>query len=405
MSKTFILTKIKPSALRSPRCHLIFFLILACSLGSCSPAGEATFDETIEPSMIRTVAISDPKEALTFVRTELYGKQRVIAVHQYKDGIVEGIDLSALLNREVDDPIPLFLAEGYDTLSKVIAGAASNSQIKVPSDQLIIPVDLKDHHMATATNFRMHADETTVEQGPFLFPKLVKPTGSYDPVHAGDALLDYEVELAWVPLEPIVKGSTPKYMGLILCNDFTDRETLLRHIEVRNIASGKGFTTGKSFPSYLPVGNLFVIPRDFRTFVAKIELRLYVNYALRQRSMVNQMIWNIDQIIAEIWARRNVSWQHRDQMVSLLEEAEFISDRVLIMSGTPHGTVFRGVGAGPRISGFFAWLLGGWRDSIATHAIEAYIDNARATEIYLQPEDQVLIYADYMGVIHNNVIW
>jgi len=404
MPKAFILTKIKDSILRSPRCRLIFCLILACPSVSCSPVGEANFDETIEPNKIRTVAISDPDQALTFVRIERYGKKRVIAVRQYRDGIVEGIDLSALLNREVDDPIQLFLAEGYDTLSKVIAGAASNCQIKVPLDKLILPVDLKDHHIATGMNFRKHADETTVEQGPFLFPKLVKPTGPYSPVNAGAALLDYEVEIAWVPLRPIMKGSTPKYMGLILCNDFTDRETLLRHIEVGNIESGKGFTTGKSFSNYLPVGNLFVIPRDFRAFVAKIELRLYVNYALRQRSMVNEMIWNIDQIIAEIWARRGAIWQHQDQMVSLFEEAEFISDRVLIMSGTPQGTVFRGVGAGPRISGFFTWLLGGWRDSIATHAIEVYIDNAQAAEIYLQPGDQILIYVDFMGMLHNNVI-
>ena len=391
--------------LRSPRCRLIFCLILVCPLGFCSPAGEAAFNETIEPTTIRTVPISDPDQALTFVRIQRYGKRKVIAVRQYKDSIIEGIDLSTLLNREVDDPIELFLAKGYDTLRKVIAGAASNSQIKIPTDQLIIPVDLKDHHIATGTNFREHADETTVEHGPFLFPKLVKPTGPYDPVHAGEALLDYEVELAWVPLEPIVKGSPPNYMGLILCNDFTDRKTLLRHIDVENIKSGKGFTTGKSFPGYLPVGNLFVIPRDFRAFVAKIELQLYVNYALRQRSMVNNMIWNIDQIIAEIWARRGATWQHQDQTVSLFEEAGSISDRVLIMSGTPQGTVFRGVGAEPKISGFFAWLLGGWDDSIATHVIEDYIDDARATEIYLQPEDQVSIYADYMGVIHNNVIW
>ena len=404
MQKTFPLTKIKHFISRSRRCGLIFCLMLVCPLGFGSPDAEAASGETIEPNKIQTVAIADPNQALTFVRIESNGRRRVLAVQQYQEGFVEGIDLSTLLNREVDDPIQLFLAEGYETLSKVIAGAKSNSHIKVPSDQLIIPVDLKDHHIATGTNFRRHAKETTVEHGPFLFPKLVNPTGPYDAVHAGDALLDYEVELAWVPLEPIVKGSTPNYMGLILCNDFTDRQTLLRHIDVENITSGKGFTTGKSFPGYLPVGNLFVIPRDFRTFAAKIGLQLYVNYALRQRSMVNNMIWNVDQIIAEIWARRGATWQHRDQTVSLLGGAEFISDRVLIMSGTPHGTVFRGVGTEPKISGFFDWLLGGWDDSIATHVIEAYIDDARSDQIYLQPGDQVLIYVDYMGVIQTKVI-
>ena len=62
---------------RGPRCCLLFCLILACLSAYCGPVGEATFDETIEPDKIHTVEISDPDQALTFVRIERYGKKRV----------------------------------------------------------------------------------------------------------------------------------------------------------------------------------------------------------------------------------------------------------------------------------------------------------------------------------------
>jgi 2-keto-4-pentenoate hydratase/2-oxohepta-3-ene-1,7-dioic acid hydratase in catechol pathway len=174
-------------------------------------------------------------------------------------------------------------------------------------------------------------------------------------------------------------------------------------VDVGDVESGKGFTTGKSFPGYLPVGDLFVIPRDFRAFAAKLELRLYVNYRLRQQSMAREMIWGIDELLAQAWARRTLSWEHRGQQVSLLGESEFVADRILIMSGTPHGTVFRGVGNRHKISGLLAWLLGGWGSSIPTHAISAYVDDARSAGAYLQPGDQVTSHVDYLGAIRNRV--
>jgi 2-keto-4-pentenoate hydratase/2-oxohepta-3-ene-1,7-dioic acid hydratase in catechol pathway len=378
-------------------------VVLTALLGACGFAWEPVFDVEIEPSELGGVAISDPEDALTFARVGADGARRVIAVTRYQAGSVEGVDLTASLGRPVTDPIRVFLEEGYDRLRAEVSQLAPRARVSVRAEELVIPADLRNHHITAGMNFPEHAGETSVEHGPFLFPKIVEPTGPRSPVSVGAALLDYEAELAWVVLEPLSEGSTPGFMGLVLCNDYTDRAALLRGVDVGDVASGRGFTTGKSAPGYLPVGNLFVVPRDFRAFVSEIELRLYVNHRLRQRSMASEMVWDIDRILAETWARSSLRWEHGGQEVSLLARTGLLPGRTLLMSGTPHGTVFRGVGTRQKLSGLLAWLLGGWGESIPNHAVSAYIEDARSASVYLQPGDRVAIHVDYLGVIRNEV--
>jgi 2-keto-4-pentenoate hydratase/2-oxohepta-3-ene-1,7-dioic acid hydratase in catechol pathway len=372
-------------------------------LGACSFAWEPAFDEAVEPSELGSVAISDPEVALTFARIGPDGARRVIAVTRYQAGSVEGVDLSASLGRRVSDPVRIFLEVGYEPLRSAVSQSPAGARVSVAAEELVIPLDLRDHHVAVGTNFPEHAGEASVEQGPFLFAKLVSPTGPYSPVSAGNALLDYEVELAWVSLEPLSEGASPEFMALVLCNDYTDREALLRHIDVDDVASGRGFTTGKSFPGFLPTGNLLVIPRDHRAFARKLELRLFVNHRLRQRSMAGEMIWDIDEILSQTWARRSLRFEHRGREVPLLPEPGAVPERTLILSGTPHGTVFQGITTGQKLSGVLGWLLGGWAESIPDHAISAYTEDARAAGIYLQPGDRVAVHVDYLGVIRNEV--
>jgi 2-keto-4-pentenoate hydratase/2-oxohepta-3-ene-1,7-dioic acid hydratase in catechol pathway len=378
-------------------------LVLAALLGACGFAWEPAFDVEVEPGELGGVAISHLEDALTFARVGANGARRVIAVTRYRAGGVEGVDLTASLGRPVTDPIRVFLEEGYDRLRAEVSQATPRARVSVRAEELVIPSDLRDHHIAAGINFPEHAGETSVEHGPFLFPKLVEPTGPRSPVSVGTALLDYEAELAWVALEPLSEDSNPEFMGLVLCNDYTDRAALLRGVDVGDVASGKGFTSGKSAPGYLPVGNLFVIPRDYRTFAAKIELRLYVNHRLRQRSMASEMVWDIDRILAETWARSSLRWEHGDQEVALLARTGLLADRTLLMSGTPHGTVFQGIGTRQKLSGLLAWLLGGWGESIPNHAVSAYIEDARSAGVFLQTGDQVAIHVDYLGVIRNEV--
>lgn len=351
-----------------------------------------------------SVAIAPREEALTFARVDSGGGPRVVAVTAYAGGEVEGVDLTVLLGRPVDDPIAVLGEEGWDGLRARLDGAPAGAAVRVQAAELLAPVDLGGHHVAVGTNYPEHAGEASVEEGPFLFAKLVAPTGPRAPVAAGEALLDYEVELAFVPLQPLRPGDQPQRMGLILCNDYTDRALLLRHVDVWDPTSGKGFTTGKSLPGYLPVGDLFVVPRDLRAFAAGLELRLWVNGEPRQEARVAEQIWDLDRILAETWARRDVTWEHRGGRVSLLAADGTIPARALIMSGTPGGTVFQGVDWGTRLRGVWRWLRGGGSAPLAARVVEAYIDEARAAGRYLQPGDRVTIRVDRLGVIENAIV-
>ncbi len=374
-------------------------------LAACAPSWEPAFDEPVPPERFASVAIADPDEALTFARVRDGGRPVVLGVTDYRDGTVAGLDLTAVLAAGDADPIALFNAHGYDRLREVIRDAPAAARRTVAATALVAPVDLGAHHIAAATNFPAHADDAGVEDGPFLFAKLVPPTGPYDPLPAGDALLDYEVELAWVTLTPLAAGDgAPPYLGLVACNDVTDRDTLLRHLDPWDIASGAGFTTGKSFPGFLPIGTLFVVPRDHRRFVAGLALALAVDGALRQRAPAAAMVWDLDALLREVQARRGQRWAHRGGEIALVADDGAIPARTLLLAGTPHGTVFDGVPARHYVAGLGRWLAGGWDAPLATQVLAAYIDDAHAAAAYLQPGQRVEIHIDRLGVLRNEVV-
>ena len=372
----------------------IGLLAAALVLGGCAPHAESVLGPAATPPPLARVAIAPTDEALTFARVG----RRVLAVTRYEDGRIDGVDLAA------EDPIPLVLAEGYDALRRRIDTAPAAERVSVAARDLGPPVDLRDQHVATGLNFPAHAGESGAGAEPFLFPKLTAPTGPRAPIAVGGRLLDYEVEAAWVPLAPLAERDGPAAMGLVLCNDYTDRDTLLRAVDPWNPGSGKGFTTGKSFPGSLPIGDLFVIPRDARTFAAGLELRLWVNDRLRQRAPLDSITWKLDDLVAQTWARRDLRWDDRGNEVRLPIVDGRIPDRTLIMSGTPEGTIFRAIGTGQKMRGLGAWLVGGFGRPLPDHVIDAYIRDARDAGIYLQPGDRVAIHVERLGVIENEVI-
>ncbi|MFN2425437.1 MAG: fumarylacetoacetate hydrolase family protein, partial [Candidatus Binatia bacterium] len=283
-----------------------------------------------------------------------------------------------------------------------VLDAPASARVSVPAAELLIPVDFGDRHIAVGTNYPEHADDAGTTR-PFLFPKVVQPGLTGDPVSAGSGLLDYEVEIAVMTLEPLAPGTSPRFLGFVLANDFTDRETLMHAVDRGDIESGKGFTTGKSFHGFLPVGSLLVIPRDYRTFATGLELRLFVNDALRQRSPASQMVWNIDEVLAQTLARKDVRWEHRGDQVALFDGDE-IAPRTLVLTGTPHGTVFSGVPSGVMVAGIGRWLLGGWSKGPAGNVIDAYVAAARDAKAYLQPGDEVLIHVERLGQLQSRVV-
>ncbi len=377
---------------------MVLLLATACGSGF-----EPAFDESAPAGLFDEVAIADPDVALTFARTDEGDEQRVIAVREYREGIVRGVDLSTALGRPVRDPLELVNELGYEGLLAVIAGAGPDALTSVSAERLVLPLDLRDHHVAAATNFPEHADDAGSER-PFLFAKLVAPTGPNAAVSVGEALLDYEVELAWVTLAPLGDGESPQQLGLVACNDFTDRDTLIRHIDAADIESGTGFSVGKSFPGFLPIGNLFIVPKDPRGFANELELRLYVNGELRQRSQASEMIWDLDEITRQTFAWKDHRWDHRGTPVGLLADGETIPERTLLLSGTPHGTVFAGLAAKHIVAGLGGWLASGFRGGVTDAVVAAYIADARAERAFLQPGDRVEIHVDRLGVLRNEVV-
>jgi 2-keto-4-pentenoate hydratase/2-oxohepta-3-ene-1,7-dioic acid hydratase in catechol pathway len=365
--------------------HLVICATLAAAAAGTLEAAPVT----------ETIAIAPLEEALTFARSA----NKIVVVTAYANGRIEGIDVTPLAAAG-EDAIDLVNKLGYDAIKDVVAGS---QKIETDAAALDIPVRLTAAHIAAGTNYREHAQEATVEGGPFLFPKLVEPTPSRAPIPSGQGLLDFEVELCLVAMKPV--GMSDKAAGgLMLCNDVTDRATLLRNIDPSNPQSGKGFTSGKSAPGYLPVGNLFVVPRDLNAFAATLELQLSVNGRERQRARVTEWIWDLDEILAQARAKRTTTWSYRGGSARFPFDAQgAIPARTLVLAGTPAGTVFQGMNTSDYALGLLDWLMGGWDKTIAHHVIERHIAAARAAKTYLQPGDTVVIRVDRLGMLSNVV--
>lgn len=358
-----------------------------------------TFSET--QGMAGSLMIAPHEEALTFARIEVAGVYRLLLVVSYGDDALTGVDLTAVLGTDIDDPITAYHLRGYEGLSAL---ALRGPILTVPLAQVTVPVALTSSHIAVGTNFPEHANEATVKDGPFLFPKEVTPTRFDAPISVGDGLIDYEVELCFVSLDDLDLETRPERVGLILCNDVTDRAALLRHVDPRNIVSGKGFTTGKSTPGFMPVGTLFVIPRDLRAFAARVELRLFRNGILKQSARQLEAIWDFDDLLAQTKARRLAKWDHKGKSVALAIVDGCIPARTGLLGGTPSGTIFQGLHKSAIMRGIFDWIAGGWTKPVTHWIIERQIAVDKASKHYLQPGEYLQISADYLGELRNILV-
>ncbi len=353
------------------------------------------------PALACALEIAPPEEALSFARIAGADGPRVIAVTAYTAEAVEGVELSAGTGAAPDDPLAIYQALGHAGVLERIA--AAENTISVPLTALLQPLTLGERHLAVGTNYPAHAKESEVDGGPFLFPKHVAPTPPRAEISVADRLLDYEVELCFVALDDVAPGSVPRDWGLILCNDFTDRARLLRHIDPDHVQSGDGFTIGKSFPGALPVGDLLVIPRRPRPFAAALELRLYRGAELRQQSPVSRAIWDIDEIMRQAWAQADQRWDHAGQPVGLFADNGTLPARSLVLSGTPDGTVFAGISLGQKLRGLARWFLGGMKRDLTAEVIAIHIGDAHAHGRYLQPGESLRIEVARLGTIVTRV--
>ncbi|NVF15818.1 fumarylacetoacetate hydrolase family protein [Vreelandella maris] len=219
---------------------------------------------------------------------------------EYKNKIKEGFlkdEKIALLDREM-------LAGGEPTSETVLVKDVTILAPCQPSKVVCVGLNYKDH--AKEMNMEMPTE-------PLLF---LKPSTSV--IGDGEKIiappqstrLDYEGELAIVIGQEAknidTKDSNKYIFGYSCANDFTARDLQL---------SDGQWARGKSFDTFCPIGPGIV--KTINENDAEIELR--VNGSLKQKSNLNQLIFNVDEIVSYI----------SKQMTLLPGD--------IILTGTPHG--------------------------------------------------------------------
>lgn len=317
------------------------------------------FDEALDTSEIPTIA--DRDIALTFARS---GNHLYLVTDHDSDAIT-AIDLTEGYGIEAtEDLISFYDKIGYDALS-ILEG----DTVRLPLDTLGKPLDYHFPSVAVGTNYTEHAEEVYVDDPPFLFPKLAHPSTWNAPVDFVKRL-DFEAELCMVPLSDITTDNRTANFGLLLCNDFTDRLTLIKQIKLKEPLGTTGFADGKGRETFLPTGYLFVIPRK-PDFYEQIVIELAVNGQLKQRFTAGEMILKIDQIIDQAFALGSTMFHRHADSVKLLPEGN-IPRGTMILTGTAAGVLFKPANI---------WHQG----------------------FYLKKNDQVHTRGEYLGTLDNRI--
>ena len=305
--------------------------------------------------------IADRADALTFARA---GKDLILVTAHEVDGIT-GINLSKHFGSEVTADFIAF-ASSLDETALPIGEATLESY---PLDALVMPLSYPYPSIAAGTNFKEHAEEVYSDEPPFLFPKL-SAAGAWNDEVPFLSRLDFEAELCMFPLADIDSPAALPAFGLVLCNDFTDRLTLIKEIDLGQPLGLTGFASGKGCEQCLPTGYLVVIPRS-ADFYLSIQLSLYVNDDLRQAFNMREVIMPIEEIIAGAFRNSGTEYRTSDGAVQLLPSGH-IPKGSLILTGTAAGVLFK--------------PLNFWHQGF-----------------YLQPGDVVRTEATYLGYLSNTV--
>jgi 2,4-diketo-3-deoxy-L-fuconate hydrolase len=277
---------------------------------------------------------------------------------------------------------------------------------------LLPPIADGTAHVASAENYPDHQQETAVGapvSSPFLFPKIVAPTGSnVDVARQAKDLFDYEVELCATFGADVASAADLARVpvGLLVCNDLSERSVQVRSFDPSHPSTAKGFTDGKSRAGFLPTGPYVVVPRDWKSFVAKIGLRLSLNGQQRQNDQAANMIWDIERQVKEALALGDdPRFTHDGKPVSLLPD-RVIKKASILVSGTPGGVILRSPS-----QAFIAQTLAEYAlhaEFIKTpdpqqYVKDRYVEDLRKNGHFLMPGDVIDCEADYLGAIRITV--
>ncbi len=305
--------------------------------------------------------IADMGEALTFARSS----KGLILVTRHEGDALIGVNLTKRFGEERTADLIEFVTD----LDQAALSSVDDASERFPLEELVMPLSYQYPSVAAGTNFKEHAEEIYSDDPPFLFPKLVEASQWNSGVPFVPRL-DFEAELCMFPLADVESAESLPGFGLVLCNDFTDRWTLLKEIDLGMPLGLTGFASGKGCEKCLPTGYLVVVPRA-PDFYLSLKLSLYVNDELRQQFSMADVILPIEEIVSQTFQNQDADYRKGDEPVSLLPHG-FIPRSTLILTGTAAGVLFKPANV---------WSQG----------------------FYLQPGDVIRTEATYLGHLENSV--
>ncbi len=208
-------------------------------------------------------------------------------------GVVRGdeiVDLAAAAPGLPRDMLG-FLEAGRPALDAAHAAVAKAAGLPLARVRLEAPIARPPKFLAVGLNYADHVAESGLEtpQFPTIFNKQSTcVVGPVDPVHVPRAshVVDYEGELGFVigrRCRHVSRDDAADVIaGYLVVNDVTVRDWQLRI---------PTWTMGKSFDTHGPIGPWIVTPDELPD-PHRLQLRTWVNGALRQESNTKELIFD-----------------------------------------------------------------------------------------------------------------
>jgi 2,4-didehydro-3-deoxy-L-rhamnonate hydrolase len=348
-------------------------------------------------------ALKAPEEALTLSRFSKDGQIHTLAVLEDDGKMLAGVDLSIALNRFDRSVLEVIGALTFDEL---VALVRSGKDRCVVSYDVLLPAVAGGKHIAIGINYDEHGEETSVD-APFLFPKVVDTDPAIHRLkYSPGWLLDHEVELGLVFPNAVCSSQNlaQQRIGFLVVNDYSERATLMRELDTKDVKNGRGFPNAKSMKGFLPTGPYLVVPREWQSFVAELKLELTVNGVLKQSGYAREMVWDIHKIIKETLAAKARTWPCHNKEVGLLEN-DCIAVNSIIITGTPAGVIFEKPSKGFKIKTATRYFLTFryFSHAMIPYVMQQYLKKQLRDDSYLKPGDYVETSITFLGRIKTTI--
>jgi 2,4-diketo-3-deoxy-L-fuconate hydrolase len=352
----------------------------------------------------RNLIIKSPEDALTLSRFNKDGRIHTLAVLEDDGAAVTGIDLSLALSNYSDKSFDVISNMDYNEVVTLIRGSSKKISVRYTD---LLPCVAGNTHLAIGINYAEHGKETG-QVKPFMFPKFVETDPAIHQLQYEQGwLLDHEVELGIVFPSPVCSSGdlNNSMIGFMVVNDFTDRATLMRKMDSKNVTGGKGFPDAKSKKGFLPTGPYMVVPKDWRSFVRELQLQLMVNGQVRQHGNARDMVWDIDEIIKRSLSVKGEEGSYYQGKKVKLFEGNCIPAGSIVITGTPSGVVFNAPPGRFIFSRVMKYIfLGGFFNTkMHPYILQQYLKKEMNNPCYLKPGDDVESSITYLGTIKTTV--